>query len=84
MSRGAGRDIITLMKIKKTVVKPSAGSATIADRFKLDAPDPAAVKTSAGDRKASMIALVAGLVALALSGVLTYVLYQHWEFLMPA
>lgn len=72
------------MKIKKTVTAPSAGSATIADRFKLEAPDPEKAKVSSSSRKASMIALVCGLVALAVSGVLTYVLYQHWEFLMPA
>jgi len=73
------------MKIKKTVAKPApAGTATIADRFKLDAPDPEKARVEASGRKASMIALVCGLLALALSGILTYILYQHWEFLMPA
>ena len=61
---------------------PSAGTATIADRFKLDASDPSAVKASAG--KGTTIAVVAGLLALAVSGILTFVLYQHWEFLRNA
>ena len=62
---------------------PAAGGATIADRFKLDATDPAAKKPAAGGT-ASTIAAVAGLLALAVAGILTYILWQHWEFLMPA
>ena len=58
-------------------------AATIADRFKLDMPDPAAAKKSSGGAGA-MIALVAGLLALAVSGVLTFIIYQHWEFLKAA
>ena len=80
------------MTIKKTIkVKPTgspqptgapaAGGAAIADRFKLDAPDPAA-KAPAG--KGSTIAVAAGLIALIVAGILTYILWQHWEFLMPA
>ena len=79
------------MTIKKTVkVKPtgspaasgaSAGGATIADRFKLDAPDPKLQKAAG---PATTCALIAGLIALAVVGILTYVIWQHWEFLMPA
>ena len=60
---------------------PATGGATIADRFKLDAPD-AKAKPAAGP--ASTVAAVAGLVALAVVGILTYMLWQHWEYLMPA
>ena len=61
---------------------PAAGGATIADRFKLDMTEPA--KKPAAGGPASTIAAVAGLLALAVAGILTYILYQHWEFLMPA
>ena len=61
---------------------PAAGSATIADRFKLDMTEPA--KKPAVGGLASTIAAVAGLLALAVAGILAYVLWQHWEFLMPA
>jgi len=71
--------------IKKTVVNSSEGGASasgaIADRFKLA---PAAPQGATVSKKAAMWALVAGLLALAASGILTYILYQHWEFLMPA
>ena len=62
---------------------PAAGGATIADRFKLDMTDPAAKKPAAGGAAAT-IAVVAGFLALAVAGILTYLLWQHWEFLMPA
>ena len=74
--------------IKKTVVKkpegaaPAAGGAAIADRFKLAPAEP--VQGAVVGKKAAMWALIAGLLALAASGILTYILYQHWEFLMPA
>ena len=61
---------------------PAAGGATIADRFKLDMTEPA--KKPAAGGTASTIAAVAGLLALAVAGILTYILWQHWEFLMPA
>ena len=61
---------------------PAAGGATIADRFKLDMTEPA--KKPAAGGPASTIAAVAGLLALAVVGILTYILWQHWEFLMPA
>lgn len=72
--------------IKKTVVKKpeggAPGGAAIADRFKLTPTEP--VKGATVSKKAAMWALIAGVLALAVSGILTYVLYQHWEFLMPA
>ena len=64
------------------VAAPAAGGATIADRFKLDMTEPA--KQPAVGGPASTIAAVAGLLALAVAGILTYILWQHWEFLMPA
>ena len=60
---------------------PATGGATIADRFKLDMTEP---KKPAATGPASTIAAVAGLLALALAGILAYVLYQHWDFLMRA
>ena len=33
---------------------------------------------------APLIALIAAVIALGVSGMLTFTLYQHWEFLMPA
>ena len=41
-------------------------------------------KSPAAGGKASTVAVVAGLIALAVAGILTYILWQHWEFLMPA
>lgn len=79
------------MTIKKTMkVKPTgspspagaSGGAAIADRFKLDMTDPNARKASGG--KGATAAGVAGLIALAVAGILTYMLWQHWEYLMPA
>jgi len=59
---------------------PVTGGATIADRFKLDVPD-AKAKPAAG--ASTTAAAVAGLIALAVAGILTYMLWQHWEYLMP-
>ena len=59
-----------------------SGAATIADRFKLDAAEPA--KTSSGSGIGTKIAVVAGLLALAVAGLLTYTIYGHWEFLKGA
>ena len=79
------------MTIKKTIKKPTApaaaegapaGGATIADRFKLAPTAP--VQGATVNRKAATAALIAGLLALGASGILVYILYQHWEFLMPA
>ena len=57
-------------------------AATIADRFKLDVPDPNAKKAASG--AGATVAAIAGLAALAVVGVLTFVLFQHWEFLKGA
>ena len=62
---------------------PAAGGATIADRFKLTPTEPIP-QGALVNKKASMYALIAGLLALAAAGILAYILYQHWEFLMPA
>ena len=75
------------MTIKKTVkttrptVAAPTGNGAVADRFRLDAPDPSA-KPAAGT--ATTVAVFAGLIALGVVGILTYILWQHWEFLMPA
>lgn len=63
-----------------TIKKP-AGGAAIADRFKLDTPDP---KANSAVGKATTAAVIAGTVALIIAGILTFVLYQHWEFLRGA
>jgi len=65
-----------------TTVASATGGATIADRFKLDMPDPNAQKSAVG--KGTLFAVIAGLLALAVVGILTVVLYQHWEFLKGA
>ena len=86
------------MTVKKTISlkRPSAvakadgesaaaapsGGATIADRFKLDATEPA--KRPAGAGVGTKVAVAAALVALAVAGILTYTLYDHWEFLKGA
>ncbi len=58
-----------------------ASGATIADRFKLDLNDaPAKPQTT----KATTAAVIAGLIALVVAGLLAYMLWQHWEYLMPA
>ena len=61
---------------------PAQGGATIADRFKLDIADPSAKKQSGG--KGTVAALVAGLLALAVAGILTFIMFQHWQFLQAA
>ena len=63
--------------------QPAAGGATIADRFKLDMPDPSAKPKSSGGVGAT-IALVAALAALGVAGILVFIIYQHWEFLQSA
>ena len=77
------------MTIKKNASAPELepvsagdGGAVIADRFKLDLPDPSAGKAKGG--KLAAVTLVAALAALAVAGVLTFVMYQHWEFLKGA
>jgi hypothetical protein len=63
---------------------PATGGATIADRFKLDLPDPNEAKARMVNKKATTVAFVVALIALGVAGVLTFVLYQHWEFLKGA
>lgn len=62
--------------------KSTAGGATIADRFKLDMPDPNAKKAGAG--KGTLCAVIVGVIALVVSGLLAFTLYSHWEFLQGA
>ena len=81
---------MTIKKIK-TAPKPAepsadpapVGGAAIADRFKLDLQDPSEKKSSSGG-VAATIAAVAGFIALGVAGILTFVIYQHWEFLKGA
>ena len=63
-------------------VSPAVGGAAIADRFKLDLQDPAARKGSSGT--AATVAAIVGFAALIVAGVLTFIIYQHWEFLKGA
>lgn len=65
---------------------PAAGQksgAAIASRLRLDAPDPATLAAATASKKATQCALTAALIALVVAGLLTYILYSHWEFLMP-
>ena len=79
------------MTIKKTLkVKPTgspaaapAGNGAVADRFRLDAPDPEAAKRAAAAGTGTKCAAIAGVIALIVVGVLTFILYKHCEFLMP-
>ena len=75
---------MTIKKPMKTAAAAPAhvGGAAIASRLQLDTSNVA--KTPATDGKASTVAAIAGLLALAVAGILTYILWQHWEFLMPA
>ena len=67
----------------ETAAAPAAtGGATIADRFKLDLTDPSAKKAPAG--KGTMCAVIAGVLALAVAGILTFIIYQHWQYLANA
>ena len=65
-----------------TAAAPAAGGATIANRFKLDMAEPA--KKPAASSTATTVAAYAGIAAFIVAGILTYMLYKHWEFLMPA
>ena len=64
--------------IAKALEEAAAGGATIADRFKLDAP----VQKQAP--KGTTAVFICALIALGVVGVLAYMLWKHWEFLMPA
>ena len=74
------------MKVQKpaaepTEAAPAGGSAVLADRFKLDIQDPNAKR---GSSVAATVTAVVALVALAVAGILTFVIYQHWEALKGA
>lgn len=78
---------MTIKKLTKSTMAEApatdvVGGATIADRFKLDAPDPNAQKASSG--VGTICAVVAALLAAGVSGVLTFTIYQHWQFLANA
>lgn len=76
------------MKIKKsasTASAPAAGGAAIADRFKLDAvPAGPSAKNGTISKTAAATALAFGFVAFLIAGILTFMLYQHWDYLMQA
>lgn len=74
------------MKIKKSATAAApAGGAAIADRFKLDAvPTGPSAKNGTISKTAAGTALAFGFIALLIAGILTFMLYQHWEYLMPA
>ena len=46
-----------------------------------DIPETTAAKGGSVGKTAATIALVVGFAALALVGILTFVLYQHWDYL---
>lgn len=88
------------MTIKKTisVKRPTMGAgpqasaageaaaspavSAVADRYRLDTSD--APKKKGGGGAASMITFLVAMAALIVSGILTFVMYQHWEFLKGA
>lgn len=71
------------MKLKKKV--KAKGGAQIADRLKIDnGSGKSQPVAGAVGRRSATYALVFGCIALAVVGILTYTLYKHWEFLMPA
>ena len=64
-----------------TAASPT-GAATIADRFKLDAPPPLKSDNAAG--VGTKVAVAVAFVALVVAGVLAYTLFGHWDFLKGA
>ncbi len=72
------------MKIKKPTTMQAAapGGAAIADRFKLE--NVAAAPERTVNKTASLIALIFGVIALGVAGMLAFTLFQHWDFLMSA
>ncbi len=75
------------MKIKKSktmAAQPGSGSAAIADRFRLDTAPAASASTATISKNAAFCALVAGFISLTLAGILTFMLYDHWAYLMRA
>lgn len=74
------------MTIKKQNAQaPAAGGAAISDRFRLnDAGSSSEGSAALVNKKAAGVALIFGLIALHVMALLTYMLFRHWEFLMPA
>ncbi len=71
------------MKIKKTI--KSSGGAAIADRFKIDAAAAAKPQTAGTvNRTAAAVALAFGGIALAMLGLLVYMLWSHWMYMQSA
>ena len=60
-----------------------SAAAAVADRYRLDASD-APKKKGGGGGAGTTAAVVAGVIALVVAGILTFVMYQHWEFLKGA
>lgn len=61
----------------------AAGGATIADRFKLDTTDPSQKKGGPAGL-GTKLAVVAAIIALGVAGFVTFLLFQHLEFLKGA
>jgi len=59
----------------------STGGAAIANRFKLDVPAEPPKASASGP--AVTAAFIAALLSLGVAGFLTYLMWKHWEFLMP-
>jgi len=71
------------MKIKKTVLKKSPGATPAAPAVS-GANASLAAKNGTIGKKAVATTFIFALAALFVSGTLVYILYRHWEFLMPA
>ena len=69
------------MKAPASTATPAPGGAAIASRLRLDAPNPASRPATIGGLKP---AFGAAIVSLVVTGLLVYMLWKHWEFLMPA
>lgn len=67
------------MTIKKPMNVSESAEVPMVDRF-----TPGQNMRARNGSAATTFAVVAGLVALAVVGVLTFVIYQHWEFLQGA
>lgn len=78
------------MKLRKAetestpVAQPTAGSAVIADRFKLDVAPAAGNDPSGIGKTAAMLALIGTLAAIALLGVTAVLMYTNWNAIANA
>ena len=72
------------MTIKKPIkaVESEATFVSDAASFNGNIPEPSAQKASSG--VGAMCAVIAGVLALAAAGILTFIIYQHWQFLANA